>query len=274
MHKLLVFSDLHLSRRFPASGANWETCLAAIGEAEPDMVVLGGDLVFNDPDSAADHAYAAAALARIDRPYRIVPGNHDLGDGPSLTAARLHAYGARYGADRWSMPLGDWQLIGLNSSLFDSGLEPEAEQMAWLAAELESAAGRPVLLFQHKPLCLVDFGETEVTADVMTPRSRAALLAVLHGSNVRGVVSGHLHCPRDFAVDGLRMIWAPSTGMVTDRDAAGHKRAAGWLSVQLEGEAIMAAASTDRLRPVNVSPSLARFGGTLGGIPDDVLASL
>ncbi len=74
--------------------------------------------------------------------------------------------------------MGDWQLIGINSSLSDSGDPAEAEQMTWLSAELEATAGWPVLLFKHKPLCLTAFTESDMTADVMSPPSRSRLLDI------------------------------------------------------------------------------------------------
>jgi 3',5'-cyclic AMP phosphodiesterase CpdA len=109
--------------------------------------------------------------------------------------------------------VGAWRAIGINAQLLGSGLPEEADQMAWLEAQLDSARA-PVALFLHKPLFLSTPDETEATASCTTPGPRAILLALLKKHGVRFVISGHLHCYRDETIDGIRYLWLPATSFI------------------------------------------------------------
>jgi 3',5'-cyclic AMP phosphodiesterase CpdA len=267
-YNILVFSDLHLTRPFITGQKNWEVCLSVVADKKPDLVVITGDRMFDDPDSLQDHEYAHEQISRIPAPYLVLPGNHDVGDGrwddPSgagCTEARSDQFLKRHGLDRWSTDLGQWRLIGINSSLFDSGLEAENQQREWLEREITASSGRPLLLFKHKPICLLSVDESDATNDVMRPSSRRDLLSLLGRGDFRAVVTGHLHCPRSFEAGGLRMLWAPSTGMITDRIMAGHQRATGWLSLTLDdGHVNYVHDGAAALRVADFTPLLAEYG--------------
>jgi 3',5'-cyclic AMP phosphodiesterase CpdA len=276
--RLLHFSDLHLHPSYTQGVRNWERCLEAIDEIRPDLVVLGGDVVFDDPDDMGNHSFSRAMLERIGVAWRVVPGNHDIGDSPSngghgefITEERRRRYIRFYGADHWSVDLEAWRIIGLNSSLLASGLAAEADQASWLRGQVADWTG-PIGVFIHAPLCMHCLDESEISLDVVSPMGRMQLLAALDVKRVRFVASGHLHCAREFYVAGLPMIWAPSTSMVTDRVMAGHRRGTGWVAYTFDGEKFAwNRDGQEALRPVNFSNMLNEHG-RLRQIPAPKLA--
>jgi 3',5'-cyclic AMP phosphodiesterase CpdA len=221
MSQIAFLSDLHLS---PTHGFFWENfrrARDAANAAGAEAVVVCGDLCINGPDSDAEMDFAKDALGGIAGRVLALPGNHDVGDEPPgqdpaqiIDEARLRRWDDAFGADRFALDAGAWRLVGVNAQLFGSGLAREAEQDAWLEAELAKAGGRPVALVLHKPLFLHHPEETGGTASSLNPAPRAALLARLRAGGVRMVVSGHLHATADRVVDGIRHLWLPATAFL------------------------------------------------------------
>jgi 3',5'-cyclic AMP phosphodiesterase CpdA len=225
MARIIVISDPHLSPTHGFFWDNWCRTCEMVNRCEPDAVIVSGDLCINGPDSDAEVAFAARALGLLRSPVHAIPGNHDVGDEPPgqeadqiIDAHRLQRWLSVFGADRFTFDAGGWRVLGLNAQLLGSGLPQEAEQDAWLDAEL-GVASRPVLLALHKPLFLQSADETEVTATSINPEPRARLLRRLRSAPVQTVVSGHLHCHRDVVRGGLRHVWAPSTAFLVHEPA-------------------------------------------------------
>lgn len=246
MSRILFLSDLHLSH---THGFFWENFVAAreaANEAATQAVIVTGDLCINGPDSDEEMHFAAQALSGLDGEVLALPGNHDVGDEPPgqdpaqiIDEARLARWDAAFGTDRFALDAGAWRLLGVNAQLFGSGLPREAEQDAWLDAELAGAAGRPVALVLHKPLFLEHAGEAAPTASSLNPAPRAALLARLHDHGVRMVISGHLHATRDRVVDGIRHLWLPSTAFLGAGGLGGVPEL-GVVEIDFAGEEAMA----------------------------------
>ena len=240
MARIIVISDPHLSPTHGFFWDNWCRACEMVNQLAPDAVIVTGDLCINGPDSDAEVAFARRALGRLKPPVHAIPGNHDVGDEPPgqeadqiIDARRLQRWLGVFGADRFAFDAGGWRVLGINAQLLGSGLPREAEQDAWLDAELGAASG-PVLLALHKPLFLQSSDEPEETATSINPAPRARLLGRLHGAPVQVVVSGHLHCHRDVVRDGLRHVWAPSTAFLVQEPAdAAADNSVGILSVEL-----------------------------------------
>ncbi len=73
MTTIAHISDLHFGREIPRV---IDGLLAGITEADPDLVVVSGDLT--QRARARQFANARQFLKRLPDPYLIVPGNHDL----------------------------------------------------------------------------------------------------------------------------------------------------------------------------------------------------
>jgi 3',5'-cyclic AMP phosphodiesterase CpdA len=246
MARIAFLSDLHLS---PTHGFFWDNFRRARDAAlacGADSVVVCGDLCINGPDSDEEMAFAQRALAGWPVPVLALPGNHDVGDEPPgqdpaqlIDAARLARWDAAFGGDRFAIEAGEWRLIGMNAQLWGSGLPREAEQEAWLAAELDAAAGRPVAVVLHKPLFLERAEECAPTIASLNPAPRARLLARLAAAGVRLAISGHLHAARDAEIAGLRHLWLPATAFLGSGGHGGTP-AVGAMVLDFDGEAAIA----------------------------------
>ena len=231
MARIVVLSDIHLS---PTHGFFWENwCVARdlANRMKADAVIVNGDLAINGPDSDAEIDFAASALSHLQGPVMVLPGNHDVGDEPPgqdpnqiVNPSRLARWERSFGADRWVMDMGGWSLIGVNAQLFGSGLVREHAQDDWLDEQLRAAKARRVGLFLHKPLFLEDPNDNVAGPRCIVPLARARLLQKLQQSQVRLIVSGHLHQHRDRTLDGMRHIWVPAVAFAASRPLGGDTR--------------------------------------------------
>ena len=224
--RLIQISDPHLARRHTSLTDNFHRLSEYIDTKRPDLVIDSGDLAFDAPTGADDLDYAKSLHAALPVTWRVLPGNHDIGDNPTAigpvpahpaSERRLQAYRAAFGEDRWCFEAAGWCFIGLNSLIMNSGLADEAEQFDWLASQLSGLNGKPLALFIHKPLFLNEPGDPEIEASAIryVPQpARARLIEMLAGVDCRLVASGHVHQRRDFTFRHTRHVWAPSAGFI------------------------------------------------------------
>jgi 3',5'-cyclic AMP phosphodiesterase CpdA len=227
---IVVLSDIHLS---PTHGFFWENwCVARefANAAKADPVIVNGDLAINGPDSDDEIAFAAIALAKLHARVLALPCNHDVGDEPPgqdpdqiIDADRLARWDHSFAADRWALDAGGWRLVGVNAQLFGSSLAREDAQDQWLDEQL-STAGRPIALFLHKPLFLEGPADDLVTTSCMVPSARKRLLDKLDRSDVRLIVSGHLHQHRDRTFGNQRHLWVPAVAFAGPQAHGGDGR--------------------------------------------------
>lgn len=224
--RLTQITDTHLGAEFPDFVENFHRVCQHIDDNRPDLVVNSGDVAFDGPDHPEDLEFARAQHDALPVDCRYLPGNHDIGDNPTLTGAppaqmpsetTRQNFIAAFGEDRWQFDAAGWCFIGLNSLIMNTALACEAEQRAWLTEQVAAAHGKPVALFIHKPLYRNSPGDAEIAATsfryVPMP-VRSNLVEMLDGVNLRLVACGHVHQRRDFSFRNVRHIWAPSASFV------------------------------------------------------------
>lgn len=221
--KVIQLSDTHLDPMARKFRDNWETALAYINAAKPDLVVHSGDVNCDDPDNEISQNFACAELNRLSVPWMVIPGNHDIGDGPpdpvfgqTVTSERCTRFCERYGADHWVKDAGAWTLLGINSLILDTGLPEEETQWTWLSETLEKCGNKPIALFLHKPPFLANFEETQNTSSTLSFYGRKRLATLVAKSNVRLIASGHRHEYRYYKGE-IPVCWAPSTAFTLDQ---------------------------------------------------------
>lgn len=224
MTRVLQITDTHLSRRVPDFVANFERLLDHIAENVPDLVVNTGDLAVDGPDHDDDLAYAAELHARIPVPWLAIPGNHDIGDNPDpgrpapkqpVTEAAIARFRGLFGDDRFVHDCDGWRLVGLNSLLFNSGLDAEAGQWTFLEDALASAGDRRAALFLHKPLFAADPAETPDKPSRYVPGSQRDRLMALVGEHRVGLVAcGHVHQAYVRKHGDTTYVWGPSSAFI------------------------------------------------------------
>lgn len=244
MSRVIVLSDLHLS---PTHGFFWENWLHtrdAASRIEAACTVVNGDLCIDGPDSDAEMAFAAQALAELPGTVLALPGNHDIGDEPPgqdpnqlVDVSRLARWDRFIGPDRWRHQLDGWTLLGVNAQLFGSGLARETEQDDWLDAMLAESKGDRVALVLHKPLFVESPDEALPSPASLGPAPRGELMQRLCRADIRLIVSGHLRKHRDRGVDGLRHLWVPSTAFSGSYGLEGDGRC-GFAVLDFDGDRI------------------------------------
>jgi len=226
--RLTQISDTHLARRLKLLTDNFNRVSEHIDTTRPDLVLNTGDVSFDGPTSRDDLVFAKELHAALPVDCLYLPGNHDIGDNPTAVAAppkqlpteaTRAAFVSELGEDRWHFDAAGWCFIGLNSLIMNTGLDSEAEQFDWLAAQLGKADGRPVALFLHKPLFLdVPYDpEQEATSFRYVPQpARRRLIEMFGKVDWRLAACGHVHQRRDYTFERVRHVWAPSTGFIID----------------------------------------------------------
>ncbi|WP_332682872.1 metallophosphoesterase family protein [Bosea sp. (in: a-proteobacteria)] len=218
MRRVVQISDTHLSPTKQHFACNWEPLAAWLAGQQPELVIHTGDVTVDGADVDEDMRYCCGLLNLLGAPVLSIPGNHDVGEAlhphQPVNALRLARWRSHLGPDFWVRDLEDWRLIGLNSMLFGSGEADEMRQLAWLDRQIAQAGGRRLGWFLHRPLFVEAPDEGDKGYWSVPPKPRAHLLDLVRSHDVAFVASGHLHRAHDFAVDGTRYIWGPSSGFV------------------------------------------------------------
>ena len=193
---IIQLSDTHLTPRHGVP-ETLQWLLDAIRAEPPDLMVVTGDVVEEDPDDAIDRAFAHEVLTSVPCPVIAIPGNHDIGfyDEVVERDRRIAAFVETWGADRFCLDVAGWRLVGANAYLLG-----ESNHDIWLHDAVTTAL--PVAVFVHQPV-----GGDPADGWEMPPVAREAFERSTAGADIRHVISGHRH--RSF--DGGRIVWAPST---------------------------------------------------------------
>ena len=219
--RIAQISDTHLSASHAYFLDNFRALAEALRDRQPDLIVHSGDVAFNGPAVEADLRFARAEMDRLPNRWRIIPGNHDIGEAPRharldqpLTDARLAAWRRHFGPQWWSEDVGDWRLIGLDTSLFASDRPEEAEQQAFLAEALATRGARSVLLFMHMPPFVDEADDPRPTTSCIPFEMRLSFLEMCRRGGVRQIACGHLHVYRQMRWHEIDIVWAPCTSFV------------------------------------------------------------
>ena len=210
---LIQITDLHLVQDPAGRLRNvptWETLTSVLEhvsalDRKVDMLVLTGDIAHDE----IAPTYAALARKLENWPWRcrLVPGNHDR---PSALSTQFGGNDLSLpGRHGFSMRLGEWQVIGLDSHVpGEVWGELGSEQLDWLAAGLAACADAPTVLFVHHPPMPVG----KAWIDEIGLRDAQALrsLVAAHPS-VRLVACGHVHGEFEVQLEQALFCTTPST---------------------------------------------------------------
>ncbi|AOK22944.1 phosphodiesterase [Burkholderia ubonensis] len=195
---LAQISDLHIKRPGQLAYQRVDTaaalarCIARLNalEPRPDAVLVTGDLV----DFGRDDEYAQLRdlLAPLEIPYYLMVGNHDdraalrraFADRPEWQDSEFVQYAFDVGAVR---------VLALDSQVPGTSAGDLCDaRLAWLAAQLDAARDRPVIVALHHPPFASGIGHMDALR--LAPAAAAKLDALLRGyPNVERVLCGHVH---------------------------------------------------------------------------------
>jgi predicted phosphodiesterase len=225
-----VITDTHFG--FPADGQGEHIyttlarqTLAEVQAAAPDFIIHLGDILNHypsDPQWAAAAKLAREQLGASRAPVFAVPGNHDVGNKPSLTAPTVAVHRVRqewlsfhlqqFKSDYHVIDRAGCRVILLNSQLFNTGLPAERAQWDRLRGDLEAAKGSKIVLGFHMPLfwCRQD-DPGPGNYHLVDEPARGQLLELIRQYKVRAVLTGHTHQPVVNAWSEALLLSAPST---------------------------------------------------------------
>ncbi|MCK8477322.1 phosphodiesterase [Microbacterium aurugineum] len=196
-HVLIHVSDPHflaggasLGGRYDVE-ANFARTLEAIRavHSHPTAIVVTGDLAdLGEPDAYRRLRASVEPVAEeLGTPIVWVAGNHD--ERPALRAGLLDL-------EPTEEPVtGVWDLGGLRLVALDTSVpgwhhgDLDAGQLSWLADQLARPAPHGTLLAMHHP----PLPSHLPLFDILELRHQDELADVIRGSDVRGILAGHLH---------------------------------------------------------------------------------
>jgi 3',5'-cyclic AMP phosphodiesterase CpdA len=180
-------------------------------------VVHTGDVFADNITDETIATQGLAILGRLKAPLHILPGNHDILQG-SLDQT-FSAFTRRIGP-----PIQKTEYHGV--VFLCAYTEPAAlgftapgyDALQELEAALASAAGRPVVVFHHRP-AVEDFYSNALHPG-WDGEGRRRLEALLLGHNVKAVVTGHFHRDELHWLEGIPVFAAPPVAGYWGRQAS------------------------------------------------------
>jgi 3',5'-cyclic AMP phosphodiesterase CpdA len=216
--RIALIADAHVAPRAPECVHNWHVAARAVVDLNADLTLHLGDITLDGEHRPEELDFAAELIEDWPTPIRCVSGNHDIGTGSGeqpLSAHRLSRYCRTIGADRWMSRHDGWVLFGLNAQLMGAGGRAEAAQWEWLeavAAGLDATDRAIVLL--HRPLSRPPGDQGMPTGRYVRAVDARRLMQGPLRRTLAFVISGHTHQALDFAADGVRHVWVPSSAFV------------------------------------------------------------
>ncbi|MFT3798619.1 phosphodiesterase [Microbacterium sp.] len=220
LRTIVHVSDTHLLGRNRLLGGRYDTAanlratLAAVERLgiRPDAIVFTGDLTdLGEPDAYRDLRAAVEPVARrLGAPIVWVAGNHD--ERPALWEGLFDA--APTQAPVTSVhDLGGLRVIALDTTVpgWHHG-DLDAAQLDWLAEQLATRAPLGTLLALHHP----PLPSHVPLFDILELRDAAPLAAVIAGTDVRGILAGHLHYSTSGTFAGVPVSVAAATCYTMD----------------------------------------------------------
>jgi outer membrane protein assembly factor BamB len=178
--RFAMVTDTHASPVRAVAAEHLRRVYAVIARRAPDFVLHCGDIT--DTGLAGEYdLYQRAVPAALHGRIRHVPGNHDV--RWDRTAKGL--YHERFGPAPYAFDAAGVHFIGFDptQALLESG-HCGRDGLRWLERYLARLpAATAALVFQHFP----------VGADYHDVDDQAALLDLLAGHGVRGILAGHIH---------------------------------------------------------------------------------
>lgn len=212
LFRFAVVADSHLNPAGVDDTSPWQTnhlanprnevVVEAINAIAPVFTVHVGDVVHPLPHTA-DYEQAAlfaqSLYQRLDAPFYIAPGNHDIGDkclpgNPAATVseATCAKYEEKFGAQWQRFDHADICFVIVNSCLFGSGLPQEEAQWAFLDEVVADGVNKRIFLFSHYPPFITAEDEAD-NYDNIDSAPRRRLIELLERSNVEALFAGHVH---------------------------------------------------------------------------------
>jgi hypothetical protein len=220
----------------PAWAENWQTARRQIMELRPEFMLVGGDVTRDGSIHRWELEEMKADFDAMSVPYHVIPGNMDTGNkhtrrqgpdpqrddvGLNITPPQIRQFESVFGPSHWSFLHHNVRVSGFCDMLLGSGLPEERDLWAWLEDQKRLPRAEHHLWLMHYAL-FVDALD-EPVFDIADPEQylswyfcveqscRDRLLALFQATGATRVLTGHIHCRKDFEAAGIRFDLAPAT---------------------------------------------------------------
>lgn len=189
-----------------------------------EFVLITGDLF--DTAHWQEFDRFQAILQMLEKPYYIIPGNHDRRIEESQVGLTRQEFARRFNPQAeqrrqiqpaqtgyWSIPVApEVQLIGLDSIRDeDWGGVIDAPQLAWLQAELMAHSGKLIILAVHHPLHqLAPVDELPQWRNFVCANGAEVLALLDQFPQVKVVLTGHHHLTKVDRLNGRLHLACPA----------------------------------------------------------------
>jgi serine/threonine-protein phosphatase CPPED1 len=200
----------------------YRLAIAEINLLKPKFVVVTGDLVNNRTDTNQIKAFKRlTSLISKKIPVYILPGNHDVGQIPDKE--KLDFYFKHHTADKFNFRYKDLQFIGINSSLINSGIAAESDQLEWLKKVLsENSNATRKIVFTHHPFFIADINEKDSYSNIPLQK-RLDYMQLFKDHGVIMIFAGHYHNNAFAQYDGIEMITTSAVGKPLGKAKSGYR---------------------------------------------------
>ena len=220
----------------PALQENWETAKEQIMEIQPELLLIGGDITRDGSLHDFEFQEMKSQLDAMHIPYYAVAGNMDTGNkhapdqGPAserddkslnITSAQIQHFEKHFGPVWWTKTVKNLRVSGLCDMLLGSGLPEEEAQWEWLEAQAKQPHSKYHIWLMHSALFINDLHEPnwDITKEdeyhpwyfgIDEPH-RSRLMEIFKATGTNRVITGHIHCQKDFFAEGIHFDLAPAT---------------------------------------------------------------
>lgn len=223
-------------RKFPRTDAlDWDTArfrdaIAAVNRLQPDLAIIGGDMIdeISRPDQLEAFRDVAAAC---EVPLHYVPGNHDIcPDATVPTRESVDWYRAHFGPEHENVSRdltrsSKLTLLTVNSAALDEPRNLEGAfdaEMAWLEDELSGRAPGPTIVLSHHPPFVRAPDEGRSYWNIPIARRRPFLDLLAH-HDVDLLLCGHRHRNDRVQYRGVEIVTSGAVGFPLGLDPPGFR---------------------------------------------------
>ncbi len=222
---IVQISDLHITKPLKmaygvaSTVQNLYQCINHINQLtpQPDLVLVTGDIC--NENSFDELVNAKMILDTLNTPYYVMPGNHDTRNELSTVFGTKHCPVTLEDKQsshflNYEIKQGDQselRMIAVDSTIDGkSGGELCKKRLAWLKTRLDEQTTKPTLIIMHHPPIKLGVFETDVDLFIGTDKLKKLLK---NYSNIKAILSGHVHRHTHTLWSNTVVITAPSTSM-------------------------------------------------------------
>lgn len=202
--RFFFFSDAH------SNEANLDKFINQVNKIKPDLVIDGGDMVYDGTEPELDRAYKKRE--KIEVPLYLVSGSHDV-----------EHKGVFKKPPRIVPPIQSFDKNGFHFILLDNADRRISDELfEKLEQDLESNKGKIIIVAMHTPAFLskepIPFYEIIgkyiplFSFTMINEEKNKHFTSLMSKYKVRAVFSGHTHAPDEMEKDGVKYFIVSATG--------------------------------------------------------------